>query len=234
MTSESQQIELSPEERAFREHIRAVYNSGKVRESYEQAKEYYLRHKDSLLAKYLYAGMAGDYADDISLLEEKKAELRETAKRLIKEVFEHEDLDRTEFSSSARNEYFWFHQLHEDQYRFGETRIAAGEPRGYYSMCVGASAMAKKCLLELKDRTGAATWAQKSVKAFEQFEKIDPHWHNINYFYAYALAILGKGDEAESAYRDMYRKQKSPVNEPELNKFLKEAKDILTLLQETK
>lgn len=234
MASKSQHIKLSPEEQAFKEHIRAVYNSGKMSEAYEQAKEYYLSHKDSLLAKYLYAGMAGDYADDASLPEKRKADLRETAKRLIKEVYEHEDLEYTEFSSHVKNEYYWFHQLHEQQYRFGEMRVAAGEPRGYYSMCVGASAMAKKCLQELKDKSRAALWAKKSVEAFDQFERVDPHWHNINYFYAYALAILGKGTEAEAAYRDMYRKQQNPVNETELNKFLKEAEIIRTLLQETK
>ncbi len=232
MANKSRTIKLSPEERTFKEHIRAVYNSGKMQEAYEQAKEYYLGNKDSLLAKYLYAGMAGDYADAPALQEEEKAELRETAKRLIKEVYEHEDLERTEFSSHARNEYFWFHQLHEQQYHFGTKRVAAGEARGYYSMCVGASAMAKKCLLEPNDKNNAAAWAQKAIDAFHEFEKIDPDWHNINYFYAYALAILGKGAEAEAAYRDMYRKQKNSVNETELNNFLKEARNIL--IQATK
>ena len=233
MADHSHLIKLTPEERAFKEHVQTVYNSGKMQEAYELAKEYYLGHKDSLLAKYLYAGMAGDYADVPLLQEEKKAELRETAKHLIKEVYEHEDLERTEFYSAAKNEYYWFHQLHEEQYNFGEKRVASGEVRGYYSMCVGASAMAKKCLLELKDKPGAATWAQKSAEAFRQFEKIDPHWHNINYFYAYSLAILGKAAEAEAAYRDMYRKQNNPVNEGELENFIKETNNILTHLRET-
>jgi hypothetical protein len=223
---------LSPEERTFKEHIRAVYNSGKVREAYEQAGENYTAHPESLLAKLLYAGMAGDYSDDISLPEERKKDLRETAKRLTKEIYEHKDLEQTEFCSQAKNEYFWFHERYDQQYQFGQERVAGGELRGYYSMCVGASAMAKKCLLELNDKNGAAAWAQKSIKAFHDFEKIDPDWHNINYFYAYALAILGKGPEAAAAYRDMYRKQKNSVNDLELKKFLTEAENIISRLNQ--
>lgn len=232
MTDITHPIKLTTEEQAFKEHVRAVYNNGQMQEAYELAKEYYLGHKDSLLAKYLYAGMAGDYADAPLLQEEKKTEMRETAKRLIKEVYDHEDLERTEFSSAAKNEFYWFHQLHEEQYHFGKKRVAAGEVRGYYSMCVGASAMAKRCLLELKDKPRAATWAEKSAEAFRQFEKIDPHWHNINYFYAYSLAILGKMAEAEAAYRDMYRKQNNPVNEGEFENFRRETNNILTRLRE--
>jgi len=232
MTNKAPRITLSPEERTFKAHLRAVYNSGKVQEAYEQARDNYTANPDSLLAKFLYAGMAGDYSDDIMLSDEQKKELRDIAKRLTKEVYEHRDLERTEFCSHARNEYFWFHELYDQQYRFGQECVTAGEPRGYYSMCVGASAMAKKCLLELNDRNSALAWAQKSIEAFHEFEKIDPDWHNINYFYAYALAILGKGPEAAAAYRDMYRKQKNSVNDLEFNKFQAEAEHIISRLNQ--
>ncbi|MBI5743537.1 MAG: hypothetical protein HY952_03200 [Elusimicrobia bacterium] len=225
-------IMLTPEERTFRQHLLALYNSGKMREAYDQAKEFYAAHPGTILAKYLYAAMAGDFSDDISLPEEMRTELRETAKSLIKEVYEHKDLPQFEFSSHAKNEYFWFHKLHGQQYQLGEERVAAGEQRGYYSMCVGASAMAKKCLLELNDKNSAAAWAEKSIKAFHEFEKIDPNWHNINYFYAYALTIQGNRPEAIAAYRDMYRKQNNSVNEAELSKFLAEAEQILSRLKE--
>lgn len=57
--------------------------------------------------------------------------------------------------------------------------MAAGEKRGCYSMCVGASSMAKKCLLENKDLSGAVAWVAKALKAFHEFEKFDSGWHNM-------------------------------------------------------
>jgi hypothetical protein len=63
-------------------------------------------------------------------------------------------------------------------------------------------------------------WAERAVAAFHEFEKLNPDWYNINYFYADALAVLGKYPEAEAAFKDQYRKQKAPVNEKETAAFL--------------
>jgi hypothetical protein len=213
-------LALTAEEEEFRKKCRATYNSGKVGEAYEQAAAFYRRNPESLFAKFNFAGMAGDYSDDIALPTEKRNELRGLAKRLISEVYQDERAKLYEFYRHVQNEYYWFHQLHEEQYALGVEFVREGVPRGYYSMCVGASAMAVKCLLEKKDQAGAAMWAERSVSAFHEFEKVDPDWHNINYFYADALAVLGKHDAAIAAFKDMYRKQGSPVKETEVVAFL--------------
>ena len=46
MTDKAPRITLSPEERTFKAHLRAVYNSGKVQEAYEQAKDNYTAYRD--------------------------------------------------------------------------------------------------------------------------------------------------------------------------------------------
>lgn len=222
MTGNELQIKLTAEEQAFRAANRATYNSGRVGEAYEQAAEFYLKNPGSLYAKYACAVMAGDYSEDASLPEPRRKELLAEAQRLIKEVCAHKDIDRWELAGGARNEYYWFHALYEKQYELGRARVAAGEKRGYYSMCVGASSMAKRCLLERGDRPAAKAWAAKAAEAFAQFEKLDPDWYNINPFYAWALGILGDVPGALAAYRDMYRKQKAAVNEAEVARFASE------------
>jgi len=222
MTDKELQLKLTAEEQAFRAVNRAVYNSGRLKEACEQAAEFYSKNTASLYAKYAYAVMSGDYSEDISLPPARRKELLEDAKRLIKEVCEHRDIDRWELASGARNEYYWFHALHEEQYELGERRVAAGEKRGYYSMCVGASCMAKKCLIEKSDAAAAKTWARRAVDAFAEFEKLDPDWYNINPFYAAALAVLGDAQGALAAYKDKYRKQKAAVNEAEVAAFVAE------------
>lgn len=94
------------------------------------------------------------------------------------------------------------------------------------AMCVGASSMARKCLLENKDLAGAEAWASKAVKAFHEFEKLDPDWFNINPFYATALAVLGNESRAAASYKDKYRKQKAGVNEQEFADFREELSAI--------
>lgn len=222
-------LRLTDEERNFQALNRATYNSGKMSQAHEQAAAFYARNPGSLFAKFLYAAMSGDYADDLTLPEARRRELSATARGLIKEVYEDKNLPRCEFYSHARNEYFWFHQLHEEQYALGEERVARGELRGYYSMCVGASAMAKKILTVERDRPGAEAWAAKAAAAFREFEKLDPNWYNINHFYAYALAVLGDMQGAIAAYEDMYRKQKAEVDEAQLKHFIAEAEKIASL-----
>lgn len=218
--SASGKLELTTEELEFKELDRSTYNSGKMREAYELAEDFYRRNPGSVFGKFAYAGMAGDYSDDLSLTSEKRKELLDTAKKLIKEVYEDERAMRYDFYAHVRNEYFWFHQLHEQQYALGEELVAKGALRGYYSMCVGASAMARKCLLEKNEPESATMWADRSVKAFHEFEKVDPDWYNINYFYAYALAVLGNYDAAAAVFKDMYRKQKAAVKEKEVTEFM--------------
>ncbi|MBF0300775.1 MAG: hypothetical protein HQK51_18825 [Oligoflexia bacterium] len=53
-----------------------------------------------------------------------------------------------------------------------------------------------------------------------------PSWYNINYFYADALNILGRYDDALMAFKDMYRKQESPVNEKEVADFIERTKKV--------
>ena len=226
MTGKEAQIKLTAEEQAFRAFNRDTYNNGRLKEAYEQAAEFFARNPGSLYAKYAYAVMAGDYSEDKSLPETKRQELLSEARQKIKEVCEHRDLDRWELATGARNEYYWFHALHEEQYRLGETRVAAGEKRGYYSMCVGASSMARKCLREGK-AAEAKAWAAKAVEAFKEFEKLDPAWFNINPFYAWALAILGDRAGALAAYRDMYRKQNAAINDAEVAGFSAEIQKAL-------
>lgn len=222
MTGKEAQIKLTANEQAFRAVNRATYNSGRVGEAYEQAAEFFLNNPGSLYAKYACAVMSGDYSEDVSLPEPRRKELLAEARRLIKEVCEHKDIDHWELASGARNEYYWFHALYAEQYEFGKLRVSAGEKRGYYSMCVGASSMAKKCLLERNDRPAAKVWAAKAAAAFVEFNKLDPDWYNINPFYAWALAILGDVPGAVAAYKDMYRKQKAAINEAEVARFVSE------------
>lgn len=219
-------LKLTVEETAFQKLNRHTYNSGKMKEAYEQAADFYASNPCSLFAKFVYAGMAGDYSDDKTLPADRRSELLDTAKKLIKEVYDDANIQRYSFCSSVRNEYFWFYQLHAEQYALGVERVSAGELRGYYSMCVGASAMAKKYLLVNKDLPGAVAWAEKSRKAFHEFEKVDPAWNNINYYYAYALAVSGDSAGAVATFKDMYRKQNAPIKENELKDFLTDVEII--------
>jgi hypothetical protein len=212
-------LELTAEEADFQKLSRSVYNSGRMKEAYDLAAEFYAKNPGSLFGKFVYAGMAGDYSEDASLPEARKKELLETAKKLVREVYEDEKAGRYEFYGHVRNEYFWFFQLNEEQYGLGEELVANGQPRGYYSMCVGASAMAKKSLLEQNDPKAARAWAAKSVTAFREFEKVDPDWYNVNYFYAYALAVLGYEDAALHVFKDKYLNRKAGETGKELEEF---------------
>lgn len=222
-------IKITEEERAFRDRNRATYNSGRMAEAYAQAAEFYAAHPGSLYAKFAYAVMSGDYSEDASLPEARRGELLAEARRLSREIYESPEMPRWELATAARNEYFWFHGLHAEQYALGEARVAAGEPRGYYSMCVGAACLAGKTLREGGGRAAAEIWAARAVRAFHEFEKLDPAWFNINPFYARALAILGDGPGALAAFRDMYRKQGAPVKEAELARFHAEIEQLQAL-----
>ena len=226
-------IEFTQEELDFRKKNRDTYNTGDMKGAYEQAVEFYKKNPNSIIAKYCYAVMSGDYSDDISLTKEKSSELLEIAKKLIKELYLDERVPNCpgRWYSSIRNEYYWFHKLPQEQYNLGVEDVANGDLGGSYSMCVGAASMANKCLLELNNFASAKEWANKSISAFNEFEKIDSSWYNINYFCADALNILGKYDDALLAFKDTYRKQRSPVNEKEVEDFIKRTKKVKEIIE---
>lgn len=126
---------LTAEEAEFQKLVRSTYNSGRVKEAYELAADFYRGNPESLFAKYTYAGMAGDYSDNLSLSAAKREQLLAQARQLMKEVYDDERTRYCDFYDHVRNEYFWFHQLHAEQYELGVERVAAGNLRGYYSMC---------------------------------------------------------------------------------------------------
>ena len=158
----------------------------------------------------------------------RRQELLGVAKELIKEVYLDPTMGRYEatFVMAFKNEYFFFYQLHEEQYNLGVEHVKDGFTRGYYSMCVGATEMAKK-MLRAGDLDGAKAWATKGLDAFREFEKVDPHWYNLNYFGAESLAILGRLDEATGIFRDMFRKQGQSADEVALAKFIENAKNLI-------
>jgi len=98
-------IQLTAEERSFQALNRATYNSGKIREAYEQAADFYAKNPGSLFAKYVYAEMAGDYSDNRSLPKARRKELLKMARRLIKEVYDDKNARRYEFYQHVRNEW---------------------------------------------------------------------------------------------------------------------------------
>jgi hypothetical protein len=95
--------------------------------------------------------------------------------------------------------------MHREQYDLGVEINARGE-NGHYSACVGASMLALKTLRAL-DHESAEKWAKASWSHFQEYEKLDPTWYNINFFGAQALACLGRWDEARACFLDMFRKQ---------------------------
>ncbi|MBF0363261.1 MAG: L-2-amino-thiazoline-4-carboxylic acid hydrolase [Oligoflexia bacterium] len=219
---ENSRIELTKEQQEFDTKCREVYNSGRMKESYEMTVDAYKNNPNDLYYKYMYAVQCGDYHDDKNLPEDKQKKLLATAKKLIKEVFEDETMPLypEKLVYAIKNEYYFFHQLHEEQFNLGKERVAKGNLRGYYSMCVGATELACQYTMN-SNADQAKIWAQKALDAFAEFEKVDPHWYNINHFAAISLAIVGKQDEAITVYKDMYRKQGSQVNEQEVTAFIK-------------
>ncbi|MBF0299128.1 MAG: hypothetical protein HQK51_10440 [Oligoflexia bacterium] len=221
-------IEFTQEEINFRKKNKETYNKGDMKSAYEEAVEFYKANPNSIIAKYCYAVMSGDYSYDLTLSKERAAELLEVAKKHIKELYLDERSKNCpgRWYSSIRNEYYWFYKLHEEQYNLGVEDVANGDLGGSYSMCVGAASMANKCLLENNDIDSAKKWANKSISAFNEFEKVDPTWYNINYFYAEALNVLGKYDDALVAFKGMYQKQGSPVNEKEIADFMERTNKV--------
>jgi hypothetical protein len=203
--------------------MREVYNAGDGAQAVQLAIEYYEQFPQSLQAKYSYAVMHGDYSTDPIHNDGERQRLLQIAKTGIAELYNHPQRSQWDiaFQNRVRNEYYWFFELHDEQYKLGLER---GDT-GHYSATVGAAMMAVK-VLRAGNKTQSEEWAHKSLKHFESFEKIAPHWYNVNFFSSRAIACLGKYDEALANFKDMFRKQNGPERPDAIQKFLKEIDDI--------
>lgn len=212
-------IVVSKREEQLSEEISQIYNSGDCKKAVEKSIEFLQEFPKSYIARYKYAVMCGDYSYVLELSADEKKRYREIGNNGIKALVEDEDFKKypINFQFSIRNEYYWFFELHKEQYELGIERLVASEA-GHYSASVGASMMALK-QLEQGNVIQAEEWAHKSFMHFKKFEAYSPDWYNINYFGSQALACLGKYEEALICYKDMYRKQKGPENLIEVASF---------------
>nr|BDT27398.1 hypothetical protein BHI3_08640 [Bacteriovorax sp. HI3] len=212
--------EVSEREKALASEIRKVYNSGNAKKAVEMSINFLKEFPESLTARYLYSVMHGDYSAELGLTQEESKRCREIANNGFQTLINDPDFKKWSwhFQFGVRNEYYWFFELHQEQYDLGIETIATSED-GHYSACVGASMLALKFLKE-RNIPLAEEWANKSFFHFEKYEKYMPDWYNINYFSSQSLACLGKYEEALLCYKDMYRKQKSQVNEAEVAEFV--------------
>lgn len=94
-------------------------------------------------------------------------------------------------------------------------------------MCVGASMMALKELEINNNIHESEIWAEKSINAFNEFEKLNPTWYNINYFSSQSYAIRGEYDKAEELFLEMFKKQNSDsVDKALYDDFFNRVNDI--------
>ncbi len=134
-------------EKKRHEEIRAVYNSGECGRAVQMSCKFLADFPDSARAQYAHAVMHGDFADSPVHSETERIRLREIAKAGISKLFHdprNNDWD-DDFVTSIRNEYYWFFELPEEQFKLGIQRLQTVK-KGNYSACVGASMMALKQL----------------------------------------------------------------------------------------
>jgi hypothetical protein len=232
----SAENEISPEEQALSLEMQRIYNSGNCRLAAEMSVQCLKKFPASRKARYNYAVYHGDLSYEVGV----EPEEREKLLKIAKDGFESLISDSQfltwpqGFQDSVRNEYYWFLKMHQEQYDLGVEINARGE-NGHYSACVGAAMLALKALRSL-DIQSADKWAQISWSHFQEFEKVDPTWYNINFFGAQALACRGRVDEARICFRDMFRKQGTEAQDhtPELERFEKQILEIKGLRADPK
>lgn len=215
----SEEHSISPREEELAAKIRETYNAGHGKKAVEMSIDFLKEFPESRVARYHYAVTHGDYSAEIGLSEEESKRYREIGNNGFKALIADPNFKKWpfKFQFSVRNEYYWFFELHQEQYELGIETIPQSE-NGHYSACVGSSMLAFKTL-KAGNIPLSEEWAEKSLIHFEKYEKYMPDWYNINYFSSQSLACLGRYEEALLCYKDMYRKQKAPINEAEVAEF---------------
>jgi tetratricopeptide (TPR) repeat protein len=213
--------------------ISKTYNSGESALAVEMAKEFLKIYPESILAQFNFAALHGDYSYSPIHNQEESQRLLLIAKHGISELFHHPSLLHwpDKLRRNIQNEYYWFFELHEEQYNHGQNLLKEGIS-GHYSSCVGASMMALK---ELRSKNFETTqiWAERAIKNFKEFQQLNPTWYNINYFAAQAHACLGKYEVAMSCFKKMYQKQNKSEKPDEIKEFSKLIKEIVLLRAST-
>ena len=225
--------QFSAEEERFHQEIRSVYNKGNGALAVEMSKGLLDKFPNSQLAQFVFGVVHGDYSYDEAQSIEEKSRLRSIAKKSIEKLFSDPNLDSCPptFVRTVKNEYFWFSEMPEEQYKLGIEVVRKGEDLrgGHYSACVGASMLALK-QINSGGVQNSQKWAEISLQHFHDFERCDPTWYNINFFAAQALACLGRFDEAVECYRATFKKQGNPENQNAISEFKLEIDSIKSRL----
>ena len=125
----------------------------------------------------------------------------------------------------TRNEYYYHSEQFRKQYLLGVERASKKDKHGYYCQGVGAAwhslNLAKKNINHL-----ATLWANRAIKAWKLYFKINPNYYNSYVHYALALGILKKFKEMENA---LQKSQKLSGKNKSYKEF-KEIRDIIKKL----
>lgn len=232
LKSNEKDVNVYIKEQEISKEISKVYNSGKMNDALKMSAEFLKNYPHSFYAKAKYAVMHGDASYNTRLPNEVRDNYLKIAKTGTSELFNSPDFDNypEKFKGYIRNEYYWFHEMHMEQYQLGLEELKQGISEGDYSATVGSSMLAYKNLLN-KHFDESQKWAKISIQHFKSYEKKYPDWYNINYFSAQSMACLGEYDKALELFKKMYEKQGTISDEYEINEFmlkLSEIKNILT------
>lgn len=182
---------------AIRIKVRKLIGEAK----YKIAYKYLLLEQKKFPKSYYIASMLATLnAEDAFILNDRDKKIAfNIAANKLKSLLKYSRSCSPDLRNRNINEYYWFSEQHLKQYKFGNSRVEAGDPKGHYSAGVGSTNYAYKLALSGK-LNESLRWADKAIHHWEfYFKLVTKKYHDPWYWYSLALAISQKFKGSQKA-----------------------------------
>ena len=197
--------------------LRELVYRAEYKKALKISEKLYRKYPKNAYAIFLYAVQIGDSV--VSGFDPKAKPVKKIATRMLVPLLKRMREIPVERRMALRNEVYWFSGEGNKQYRLGFNEVKRGEKIGYYSMGVGGWCVARKYALARKTVL-AKRWAEKSIRAWEQYFKFNDKYYNAWSWYARSLGFIGKETEMMRALKMAMRLSGKPISFPEFQEVL--------------
>lgn len=194
---------------------------GNYKEGLVIARRALKQYPESFVCLYQYAKLLGDWADELPAAKKKKAKAEAAA--ILQKLTKRMSGQTPAMRFGACLNYYYQAFAFREMYAYGRRFQRHNRRQGYYAQALGSGLLAEEYFKDSK-MARAASWAKKSIDAWEKYDLKGEKYYFAHYSYAKALVIAGDKKSAMASLKIAARVSKRPITDWEF-------KDVLEMIE---
>ena len=203
------QAMTKPAREIFLAKLKPLVNKGDYKSALALTKRNIALYPADLTARYQYAKILGDWADELPPKKQQKLKLE--AVQILKPLMRRLRGRSMEERFGLCLNYYYQSKNWRGMYGFGRRFAKINRQKSLYAQSLGATLLAAD--LREQGRRGSDAWAQRAIKAWSKYELKSESYYFPHYCFAKALALRGRVSDSQARLKIAARLGKRKVTD---------------------